>query len=73
MRFEIAALLLGARGFQHTLRFGATVRRPAGGRAFIVALLCGALADFAEIDDLAHRAAHLPKNRDQATNNLWSP
>jgi hypothetical protein len=67
MRFKVLALLLGARGFQHALRFGASVRGTVGSRAFIVALLCGALADFAEIDELAHRAAHLPKNRDHGT------
>jgi hypothetical protein len=54
MRFKIPALLLGSRSFQHTLRLGASVRGAVGSRAFIVALLCGALADFAEIDDLAH-------------------
>ena len=41
MRFEIPALLLGARSFQHTLRFGAAVRGPVGSRVFIVALFCG--------------------------------
>ena len=59
MRFKVPALLLGAGGFQHTLRFGASVRGAVGSREFIVALLCGALANSAQVDDFGHRDLHL--------------
>jgi hypothetical protein len=55
VRIEYPTKFFCTRRFQHTLGFRATVYRSIGGGAVVLDALCGALAKFVKVDDVAHR------------------